>query len=52
MNDVYTLSFSDQNLIGFSRQQNRVKTAPKIIRCSNYRQYDHSKLKDDLKNTN
>ena len=50
MNDVYALSFSDHALIGFSRKQNGVKTAPKIIRCCNYHRYDHSKLKDDLKN--
>ena len=50
MNDVYALSFSDHNLIGFNHKQNRVKSAPKTICCCNYRQYDHNKLKDDLKN--
>ena len=50
MNDVYALSFSDHDLIGFNRKQNRVKAAPKTIRCCNYRRYDHNKLKDDLKN--
>ena len=49
MNDVYALSFSDHNLIGFNSRQNRVKTAPKTIRCRNYRRYDRNKLKDDLK---
>ena len=51
MNDVYVLSFSDHDLIGFNRKQNRVKIAPKTSLCRNYRQYDHSKLKDNLKNT-
>ena len=50
LNDVYALSFSDHDLIGFSRKQNRMKTAPKAIRCRNYSRYDHGKLKDDLKN--
>ena len=50
LNDVYALSFSDHDLIGFSRKQNRMKTAPKTIHCRNYRRYDHGKLKDDLKN--
>ena len=50
MKDVYALSFSDHDLIGFNRKQNRVKTAAKTIRCRNYRRYDHNKLKDDLKN--
>ena len=27
-----------------------MKTAPKTIRCRNYRRYDHNKQKDDLKN--
>ena len=49
MNDVYALSFSDHDLIGFNRKQNRVKIAPKTILC-NYRRYDHNKLKNDLKN--
>ena len=48
MNDVYALTFSDHNLIGFNCKQNRVKTAPKTIHCCNYGRYDHSKLKDDL----
>ena len=52
MSDVYALSFSAHNLIGFNRKQNRVKTGPKTIRCRNYRQYDHNRLKDDLKNAN
>ena len=51
MNDVYVLSFSDHDLIGFNRKQNRVTIAPKTSLCRNYRQYDHSKLKDNLKNT-
>ena len=50
MNHVYALSFNDHDLIGFNRKQNRVKTAPKTIHCRNNRRYDHSKLKDDLKN--
>ena len=50
MNDAYALSFSDHDLIGFNCKQNWVKTAPKTISCSNYCQYDHNKLKDDLKN--
>ena len=50
MNDVYALSFSDHDLIGFNSKQNRVKTAPKTICCCNYCRYDHNKLKDDLKN--
>ena len=50
MNNVYALSFSDHDLIGFNRKQNRVKIAPKTIRCRNYRCYDHNKLKNDLKN--
>ena len=50
INDIYALSFSDHDLIGFNRKQNRVKAAPKTIRCCNYRRYDHNKLKDDLKN--
>ena len=50
MNDVYAVSFSDHELIGFNRKQNRVKTAPKTIRCRNFRRYDHSKLKENLKN--
>ena len=49
--DVYALSFSDHDLIGFNRKQNRMKTAPKTIRCHNYRRYDHNKLKNDLKGT-
>ena len=48
INNVYALSFSDPDLIGFNRKQNRVKTAPKTIRCRNYHRYDHSKLKIDL----
>ena len=50
-NDVFPLSFSDHDLIGFNRKQNRVKTTPKTTRCRNYRQYDHNKLKADLKTT-
>ena len=50
MNDVYALSFSDHDIVGFNRKQNRVKTAPKTIRCRNYRRYDYKKLKNDLKN--
>ena len=50
MSEVYALSFSAHDLIGFNRKQNRVKTGPKTIRCRNYRRYDHNKLKDDLKN--
>ena len=50
LNGIYALSFSDRDLIGFNRKQNRVKTAAKTIRCRNYRRYDHSKLKSDLKN--
>ena len=50
MNDVYVLSFSDHDLIGFNRKQNRVKTAPKTIRCCNYRRYGHNELTNDLKN--
>ena len=50
MNDVYALSFSDHDLIGFNRKQNIAKTAPKAIRCRKYLRYDHNKLKDDLKN--
>ena len=46
MNDVYALSFSDHDLIGCNCKQNRVKTAPKIMRCRNYRLYDHNKLKN------
>ena len=49
MNDVYALSFSDHDLIGFNRKQNRVKIAPKTILCRNYRRYDHRKLKVYLK---
>ena len=49
MNDVYALSFSCHDLIGFNSKQNRVKNAPKTILCSNYRRYDNSKLKDVLK---
>ena len=45
MNDVYALSFSDHDLIGFNRKQNRTKTAPKTIHWC-----DHNKLKNDLKN--
>ena len=48
MNDVYALSFSDHDLIGFNRKQNRAKTPPKTIRCCDYRRYDHNKLKNDL----
>ena len=51
INDVYALSFSDLDLIGFIRKQNRVSTAPKTICCRSNRRYDHNKLKDDLKNT-
>ena len=51
MDDVYALSFSDQDLIGFNRKQNRVKTAPETLHCRNYRRYDHSKPKNDLKDT-
>ena len=50
INDIYALSFSDHDLIGFNRKQNRAKVAPKTIRCRNYCRYDHNKLKDDLKN--
>ena len=49
MNNVYALSFSDHDLIGFNRKQNRVKTAPKTICCRNYCRYDYNKLKNDLK---
>ena len=31
MNDVYALSFSAHDLIGFNRKQNRTKTAAKTI---------------------
>ena len=31
MNDVYALSFSDHDLIGFNCKNNRTKTAPKTI---------------------
>ena len=48
MNDVYALSFSDHDIVGFNRKQNRVKTAPKTIRCRDYRRYGHKKLKNDL----
>ena len=48
-NDVYALSFSDHDLIGFNRKQNRVKTIPKTVRYRNYRHYDHNKLKQDLR---
>ena len=48
MNDVYALSISEHDLIGFNCKQNRVKTAPKTICCRNYRRYN--KLKDDVKN--
>ena len=50
-NYVFALSFSDHDLIGFNRKINRVKTIPKILRYRNYRQYDHNKLKQDLRNT-
>ena len=50
MNNVYALSFSNHNLTGLNRKQNRVKTVPKTICCCNYHWYDHKKLKDDLKN--
>ena len=50
VNNVYALSFSDHNLIGFNREQSRVKTAPKTIRFHNNRRYDHNRLKDNLKN--
>ena len=50
MNDVYALSFSYHDLIGFNHKQNRVKTAPKTISCRKYRRYDHNKLKNNLKN--
>ena len=50
MSGIYALSFSDRDLIGFNRKQNRVKTTAKTIRCRNYRRYDHNKLKGDLKN--
>ena len=46
MNDVYALSFSDHDLIGCNCKQNRVKTPQKIMRCRNYRLYDHNKLKN------
>ena len=36
MNNVYALSFSNHNLTGLSREQNRVKTVPKTICCCNY----------------
>ena len=49
MNDVYALTFSCHDLIGFNRKQNRVKNAPKTILCRNYRRYDNNKLKDVLK---
>ena len=51
INDVYDLSFSDLDLIGFIRKQNRVSTALKTICCRSYRRYDHNNLKGDLKNT-
>ena len=44
MNHVYALSFNDHDLIGFNRNQNRVKTAPKTIHCRNNRRYDHRAL--------
>ena len=50
MNDVYVLSFSDYDLTGFNRKQNRVKTAPETVCCRNYRRHDHNELKDNLKN--
>ena len=50
VNNVYALSFSDHNLIGFNREQSRVKTAPKTIHFHNNRRYDHNRLKDNLKN--
>ena len=31
MNDIYALSFSDDDLIGFNRKKSRTKTAPKTI---------------------
>ena len=48
MNGVYALSFSEHNLFGFNCKQNRVKTAPKTIRCRDGNQTE--RLKDDLKN--
>ena len=36
MNNVYALSFSNHNLTGLNRKQNRVKTVPKTICCCNY----------------
>ena len=36
MNNVYGLSFSNHNLTGLNRKQNREKTAPKTICCCNY----------------
>ena len=48
MNGVYALSFSEHHLFGFNRKQNRVKTAPKTIRCRDGNQTD--RVKDDLKN--
>ena len=50
-NDVYALNFSDHDLIGFNRKQNRVKTSPKTVRFRSYKNYDHLKLKQELKNT-